>query len=141
MPSILSMESLSRNILSKYDGKRELPNDLQAECGNWFASVPNVIKKSLSKVKAAQPYTLFFARDAVVIFPGRNIDTLTKDELYQLPCDGKFLSKIVGDHSLRAAIGGDSISLSHIKTTSALGHVFIISHWLPVKKVYRLGMK
>ncbi len=61
------------------------------------------------------------------------IESLSKEQLYQLPCYGKFLSKTNGDHSLYVAIGGCRGAFSHIKMTG-IQKAFVISCWIPSKE-------
>ena len=74
---LLKMKSVSTKTFSKYNGVRPLPEDLQNECVKWFALLSEGEKKQM---------TLFLTRDAAKKFPGQEIESLTKDELYWLPC-------------------------------------------------------
>jgi hypothetical protein len=105
-------DAVSTKTFSKYNGVRPLPEDLQNECVKWFALLSEGEKKQM---------TLFLTRDAAKKFPGQEIESLTKDELYWLPCYGKFVTKILGNHSLFTAVGGTIGNLCPIKSTGAYG--------------------
>jgi hypothetical protein len=83
LAKLLNLKYFSEDTHSKYNGRRNLPDDLLRECVKSFASVPEESKKSFSyrQPKPPQPHTLFLVKDAESAFPGKNIKSLTKDQI------------------------------------------------------------
>jgi hypothetical protein len=128
LAKFLGLECISKDMHSNFDGRRNLPDDLLGECLKWFESVPGNFKQSITRPNPAHPHTLFLVEDAKRIFPDNDIKSLTKVQLYNLPCYRKFLSK----RATRATIGGNSSSrLDKYKTISIHRNEFIVSRWIP----------
>ena len=92
-------------------------------------------KKLYKPHNPALPFTLFIIEDLEKMYPGQDVGSLSNEEIYLLPCCGKFKCKFGKNSIHEAIVGGKFNEFSKVKRIGIYHSVFIICGYLPLAGV------